>query len=294
MIYFIVFIVGDGMKNIIKLTGLIVLIVFSFFYTDRVVNVIRESDPLMVEIDQVKEMYGVGATDGIVDGNTIIPGLNGRSVNVDASYKKMRDVGVFDKSLIEYDVIKPKVSLDNNKDKFIVKGNNNKQMVSIVFILDNDKYLTRLENIVNSKEVIINYFVSYDYLVSNSTMITKMENREFYNYGDLGDYTPDNILFANNLISRITDNEAVFCLTKNKSKSVIKLCSSNNLYTINPDVIVDNDPYSEVKSKVGSGSIILMEIDNNTVTEIGIIIDYIKGKGLKIGGLSSLLSEELE
>lgn len=36
-----------------------------------------------------------------------------------------------------------------------------------------------------------------------------------------------------------------------------------------------------------------MEMNNDTVTEIGIIIDYIRGKGLKIGGLSELLSEDL-
>ena len=282
------------MKNIIKLTGLFVLIVFSFFYTDKVVNVIRETDPLMNEIEEVVNLYKVDYVDGVIKDNTIVPGLNGREVNVEKSYKRMREVGGFDKNMIEYDVITPKVSISNNKDKFIRRGNNNKQMVSIVFILDDDKYLDRLENIAVSKEVIINYFVTYDYLVSNSTTITKMVNREIYNYGDLGEYTPDNILFANNLISRITNNEAIYCLSNNKNDKVIKLCSSNNLYTIYPSIIVGNNPYNEVKSEVSSGSIILMEMNNDTVTEIGIIIDYIRGKGLKIGGLSSLLSEELE
>lgn len=282
------------MKKIIKLTGLFVLIVFSFFYTDKVVEVIRENDSLMLELKKVEDLYKVEAVDGVVSDDTIIPGLNGRSINLDKSYKKMKEVGVFDKSLIQYDVIKPKISLESNKDKFIIKGNNNKQMVSIVFILDSDKYLDRLEDIAISKEFFVNYFVSYDYLVSNSTMIANMKNREIYNYGDNGKYTPDNLIFANNLISRITKNDAIYCLSGERSSSVIKLCSDNGLYTISPDIVIVNNPYSEVKNKVSSGSIILMEMNNDTVTEIGIIVDYIRGKGLKIGSLSSLLSESLE
>lgn len=281
------------MKNLIKLTGLICLICFSFFYTDKVVNVIRENDSLMIELENVKDLYKVDSIDGVIENNTIVPGIKGREINVDKSYKKMREIGVFDKNLIEYDVIDPKNKLFDNKDKFIIKGNNNKQMVSIVFILDNDKYLKRLEDITESKEVIINYFVNYEYLVSNSTLITKMENKEIYNYGNNGEYTPDNLLFANNFISRITKNEAKYCLSKNKDKNIIKMCSDNELYTINPNIIIENDPYNEIKKNISSGSIILMEMNNDTVTEIGIIIDYIRGKGLKIGGLSELLSEDL-
>ena len=35
-----------------------------------------------------------------------------------------------------------------------------------------------------------------------------LTNKEVYNYGNLGEYSPDNLIFANNLISRITKNEA--------------------------------------------------------------------------------------
>ena len=282
------------MKKIIKLTGLIVLIVFSFFYTDKVVEVIRENDNLMLELKKVKDLYKVDAVNATINKNTIIPGLNGRSINVEKSYKRMREIGIFDNSLIEYDIIKPKVSLEDNKDKFITSGNNNKQMVSIIFILEDDKYLERLEDIAISKEFFVNYFVSYDYLVSNSTIIANMKNREIYNYGDNGKYTPDYLIFANNLISRITKNNAIYCLSSKRSSSTIKLCSDNELYTISPNIVVENNPYSEVKDKVSSGSIILMNMNNDTITEIGIIVDYIRGKGLKIGALSSLLSENLE
>ena len=282
------------MKKIIKLMGLFILIVFSFFYTDKVASVIRDEDSLMIEIRNVENLYKVNPVDGIIDNNTIIPGLSGKKINIDKSYKKMREIGTFDKKFIVYDTIKPNVSISNNKDKFIIKGNNNKQMISLVFILDDNRYLDMVENIANEKEVFINYFVTSNYLISNSTVVAALENREVYNYGNDGKYSPDNIIFANNLISRITKNDAIYCLSTSLNKSVLELCSNNNLYTILPNIIVNNNLFSSVKDNISSGSIVLIKLNNSNIKELGVTIDYIKGKGLKIGGLSSLLNESLD
>ena len=48
-----------------------------------------------------------------------------------------------------------------------------------------------------------------------------------------------------------------------------------------------------VKNNLKSGSIILLELNQETLKELSIIIDYIKGKGLSISPLSKLLSEDL-
>ena len=50
------------MKNIIKTISLLVLVCFSFFYTDKVMNIINQKDPLMIKIESLKE-------DGEVIGN---------------------------------------------------------------------------------------------------------------------------------------------------------------------------------------------------------------------------------
>ena len=82
-----------------------------------------------------------------------------------------------------------------------------------------------------------NNFVDYDYLVKNTTKIKSMTNREFYSYGNDGKYTPDNLLFSNNLITRISNNEANLCLDSTMSNDVIDLCRKNNLYTITPSTV---------------------------------------------------------
>ena len=245
----------------------------------------------MIELTSVIDVYKEDAVDAKVVDNTIIPGIKGRIINVDKSYNKMKQLGIFNKNLIIYDEVEPSISISNNKDKFIISANSNKKMVSILFILDNDKRLDTINKILDSKGVSANYFVDYNYLVNNSTKIKEIKTHEFYSYGDNGEYRPDNLLFSNNLISRIKDNDAIYCLSLDMNIDTLKMCSNNNLYTIIPSIIGGNRPYTNVKTNLTSGSIILLELNNETINELSIIIDYIKGKGLSISPLSKLLSE---
>ena len=238
------------MKNILKIVGLFVLMGFSFFYTDKVIEVIREEDNIMIELNNVKDLYKIEAVSANVVSNTIIPGVNGRVVNIDKSYKEMKSVGKFNKNSIIYDVVRPSVSISNNKDKFIIKGNSMKQMVSLVFLVDDDKYLEKINKISIDSEVVFNYFVDYEFLIDNTTLIKEMSNSEFYSYGNNGKYSPDNLLFSNNLISRISGNEAVYCLSSNMDLDVLNLCNSNNLYTIVPSVITFDNMYNEVSKNL--------------------------------------------
>ncbi len=279
------------MKSIVKLLGLLVLIGFSFFYTDKVIEVIREEDEVMIKIKEEKDHYFVKPIDAIVSGNTIIPGINGREVDVDGSYKKMKEQGIYNEKLFVFDEIKPKVRLEDNQDKFIISGNKNKKMVSLVFSIDSSRYLEQVDKILNNKNVIGNFFVDYSYLISNSTVIKDKSHHEFYSYGSNGIYAPDTILFANNLISRISNNEAIYCFSPDMSKKTLSLCSKNNLYTISPTIVGANTPYKNVKNKLESGSIIFLSLNNEGMTELPLVIDYIEGKGYKIVGLSTLLSE---
>ena len=234
------------MKNIIKLLGLGVLVLFSFFYTDKVIEVIREEDNIMIELKELAKIYEIDAVDANIVSNTIVPGINGRSINLDKSYKEMKSIGVVNNNMLVYDVLRPTISINNNKDKFIIKGNPTRQIVSLVFILDSDKYLSEIESIVSKKNIVINYFVDYDYLVNNTTKIKKMSNSEFYSYGNNGKYTPDNLLFSNNLITRISNNEANLCLDSIMSNEVIKLCSNNNLYTVTPNILIEKNFYKKI------------------------------------------------
>ncbi len=281
------------MKNIIKLVGLLMLIGFSFFYTDKVIEVIREEDEIMIKIKSSASDYKVSPVDATIVKNTIIPGLQGREVNIESSYKKMKEQGVFNPSLFVYEEIDPDNRLENHQDKYIILGNPNKNMVGLLFILDNNRYLEQIDKILTSKEITASFFVDYSYLVNNSTRIKEKTNYEFYSYGKEGNYAPDTLLFSNNLISRITKHNASYCLSTNLEKEVLELCDKNNLYTINPNIIATSTPYKVVKNHLTSGSMILLQMNQETVNELSFIIDYIKGRGYQLTSLSKLLEEKI-
>ena len=77
------------MKTFFKLTGLLVLFFFSFFYTEKVINVITEQDEIMIKIKENEEKNNIPSTNAIIDKNTITPGLSGKEINIDKSYKEM-------------------------------------------------------------------------------------------------------------------------------------------------------------------------------------------------------------
>ena len=257
-------------------------------------HVVREEDSIMIELNQVKDQEKIDAIDACVDGSYIIPGINGRVVNIDKSYKNMRKIGTFRSDGIVYDTILPSISITSHKDKYIISGNKSKKMVSFVFKLEHDRDLEQLENVLNYKDIIVSYFVDYDYLMTHTTQIKEMKNREFYSWGLSGDYTSDNLLFSNNLLSRISNHYANLCLVEDENVDVLDLCSKNDLFTIFPRIIVKYHPYDVVRSKLESGSIILFSMNSNTISELSSVVDYVKSSGYKIVGLSRLVSEELE
>ena len=163
-IYKTYILIGGLMKNIFNNFFLISLVFFSFFYTDKVINIINKKDPLMVEITKQKDKYKVEPTEAIITENTVIPGIEGKEIDVDKSYEKMKTEGVFREQSIIYNKVTPTNSISNNKDKYIIKGNNNKQEVSIIVIVDKNNTIDNL-NKIKSKD-------KYKILILITTSIT--------------------------------------------------------------------------------------------------------------------------
>lgn len=115
----------------------------------------QSKDDLMIYINEVKEDYEILSVDAIIEDNTIIPGINGISVNSKKSYSKMKALDVFNEYYLEFEEVKPVVSLNDNKDKVIIKGNKNKNAVSIIIknnyavkqYLENRGYITGFDDI---------------------------------------------------------------------------------------------------------------------------------------------------
>ena len=269
------------MKNIVKTIGLITLICFSFFYTEQVITVVNEQDPIMIKINNEKDNYKVDVIEAIIKDNSIIPGINGKVVDALKSYNNMKEIGMFKDSYFIYKEVSPSNSLTNIYDKYIVRGNPYKKEVSIIFTVTNDNELNNiLDNIDKSYD--INVFIDYKTLSNN---LDKLKKTNYNIYA--GEYTKDNLTLLNNLIKN-NFNSSLYCLT-NENK-VIEECLNNKMHTIKPTNILDN-AYTEIRSILNNGNIILMENNSKNAKEFMHTYKYIYSKGFKIVNLEELLKE---
>lgn len=268
---------GDLMKKIIKGTFLLLLVGFSFFYTEKVIDMINKEDPLMIEIINVKSNYEILPVNATIDNDTVIPGIIGREINIQKSYDNMRINGVFREDALVFNDLIPNNSVENNRDKYIIKGSGSKKEVAILTIF-NSNYVDKI-NCIDNITIFINH---KDLTISN---INKLENKEIYTYGDNGLYNNEIIASDSALIDRLSNNNSKYCLVKNKDNNTIEICNKNGMYTVFPNII---GGYFEIKNNLSNGSIILLDNLNN----IDNVIRYVMGKGYEIVTLSNLLSEQ--
>ena len=261
------------MKKVIKINILLLVTIFSFIYTDKVINYLNKKNPLMIKIEDIKDNYKTKVVNSYIEDDTIIPGIIGKEVEVDKSYNNMKEGKIFREENLIFKDIYPSELLKDNKDKYIIKGNKDNK-VSIIYIISKDNI-----DIPNNS---ITLFINHNYLTINN--VTRYKDNEIYSYGNNGIYTKDILLNDNTLINRLSNNSSNYCLTKNKNNKVLEVCQSMNMNTIIPNIIGN---YLDIKNNLSSGSIIL--IDN--IDNLDIIIKYIESKGYSIVPLSTLLKE---
>ena len=161
------------MKKIFEYFGLICLICFSFFITEKTTLVVQEVDEIMIKIKEDMNNYTTKGVDAKIVDDTIIPGLTGKAINVEKSYKNMKGKGVYDSSFYIYDALVPTISLEDNLDKYIKElVEARKKLLEHSILIDDayqgndadlikEKYAERLETL---NKVIMNYFDYTNYL----------------------------------------------------------------------------------------------------------------------------------
>ena len=126
----------------------IIAIILSFYFTDKLMILVDNKNPLMQTIIKEETNYNIKPVNAEIKDNTIIPGLNGKKVNRHKSLIKMEEFSKFNEIYLEYDEITPDISLKDNKDKIIVKGNKLKNKVALI-VEEN----TLIENYLNDNNI---------------------------------------------------------------------------------------------------------------------------------------------
>lgn len=252
-----------------KYLGLVAIMLFSFYYTDKIANLVLEKNSLYQEIDRIKNDYGEKSVSAIIEDNYIIPGLNGKEVAVKDSYYNMKSLETFNELYLVFEEKTPDVSLENNKDKIIRKGNKKKN--SIAFIIENSETLKKFFNENNLKANILVTIEDY----------AQKENFEAIN-NDIKNYEKVESLLNNASLNKN------LCIVNNNIKNI---CLEKEKYLIEP-TILNNTTFLNIKNNLTSGDIIFIKNGTN-LENLQMLIKDIKFKDLDIIYLSELISESI-
>jgi len=277
---------GDNMKKLL----IIILLLFSFFYTNKSISIIRNQDPLMKEKIKNKNKFEIKSVNAIVKENTIIPGKQGKEVDLEKTYTKMKQYGTYNEALTVLKETKPTISIDDNYDKLITSGNKENKNISLIFKVEKDTNINKLLSILNYHNIQVTFFIDGLYIENNNINNLSNHQIELLSYNN----TIDEITFSSALsyLSYKTNKSPKYCLEENNN--IISLCKKLKLHTISPTIIIKKDPYKELKNNLSNSSIILVPINNQIYESLSTSILYIKSKGYKFLTLSDLLSENLE
>ena len=265
------------MRNYYKYILITIFALFSFYYSNKIIELSEKNNVLLVSINDYAKENDYKCREGSITEDGIILGLSGLSVNKDRSYNNMKGIG-FKKELIEYDENKCILNKDNNKDKYIIKGNDYNYNVSLVIDVNTGSYFKKMMTIANNKNVELNLLMNFNMLNNN---LEKVENHS-------------NILFKgnsekelNNFI-KILHNE--FYCVKTNDYEVIDICKKEKLNSIKLLDYIESDLLTNTKKILDKGKIIFIKETNNNLNELSATINYIESRGYNIVSINELLS----
>ena len=251
------------MKKLFEYLGGFALIVFSFYFTDKVSLLVADKGELMQKIKAVSQDYYQKPVDAKVDEkqNTVVPGIYGKKINEKESYSSMKEFGIFNKNHLVYTHIKPKKVLIDNIDKYIISGNPLIRNVSLI-IDENDDVISYLKD----------QKIKFDEII-------KDKNEK--NSGE---------------IINGVDNPSEFDKVESNKKlciygySNIDKCIERKYFIIKPQIILNSSNIITVKDQINPGALILIG-NNATVEHVKVLLNEIKYKDIKVVYVSELIDE---
>lgn len=281
------------MKRFFEILGFLSLVCFSFFYTEKTIDVVKEVDDIMITLKEQAPKYQVKAENAKIDGKFMTPGISGKIVNLQKSYEEMKHYGKFHPNLLVYDKVSPGISIKNRYDKYIKTGNPKKRQVSFLFVVDEKGNPSPIIEILKEKKVTGTFFIDGSWLEKNQNELVSLIEGKFTvgNYSYRGDYGHESFVWIDTIIKRVGGQKQSYCLVEKENKKALSTCKLQKDYTIYPNIIMKENPYSELTEQVESGSIILMRLDAQVKKELPLMITYLKQKGYEIVNLEQLLEE---
>ena len=280
-------------KKVIEVIFVSLLVLFSFYYTEKAIVLLESNDPLMKEIKNKGESREEEAINAKVDGDYLIPGYYGLVIDLDESFTKMKGYGSYNDALLVFEEVEPNISIDDYYDKYISSGNGISTNISLVFTVDNSSCTDNLLNILKEMKVIGTFFLDGEYIDKNTSFVTDAvvngNEVEVLSYNN----NYDELLFKASIdkVKTLTSTTPKYCYATYDNEEILNLCSKLSMHTIIPTLKLDSNIYSSAKGNLRSGSIISVKLTESNIAELKVLINYIKQRGFTLVTLDTLLNE---
>ena len=253
------------MKKFVKQILLIVILLTSFYYTGKMNDLIIKKTKLMEDINNDREEYDILSVDAVIENDYIIPGINGKSVNVIKSYDNMKELNVFNEEYLKYDVSIPRVSLNNNKSKIVKYGNSSKNQIAI--LVGNNLDIIKFSDEYN---ISISRLIDYNTFDKNNRY--EQINNDFINYDNVEKMLNNNRMNTNICVVNVNN---------------LDFCKDNNKYLVEATIILKNNNIAKIKNSINSGYYV-------NLIDYKLLIRQIYYQNLNIVPLSKLISEDID
>jgi probable sporulation protein (polysaccharide deacetylase family) len=312
--------------NYIRFVSLVMMLLFVAIiiqspWVDQYVHHLKETsveatkskDRLYLEIEEKGKKYETPAQDAKIDKVwKAIPGYNGLIVDVEASFKNMKELGKFDERRLVFKQVPPKVHLDDLPPAPIYRGHPEKPMVALLInVAWGNEYIPDMLDTLKRHNVKATFFLEGRWVKNNPDM-AKMIVDAGHEIGNHSYSHPDLKIMSNEAIrdQLVKTNEVIEATTGVKCKwfappsgsyrdDVVKIAHELHMKTImwsvdtidwqkpSPSVIVER-----VMSKIHPGAMVLMHPTASTSQALETLILSIKQKEYEIANVSTLLDEE--
>ncbi|MEH7495599.1 polysaccharide deacetylase family protein [Neobacillus sp. 3P2-tot-E-2] len=279
----------------------------------NVVTVGKQENPLYQSIIKNASTYNIPPSDAKIDEVwKAMPGYNGLTVDIEASYKNMKKSGIFDEKKLVYKQTTPTVHLKDLPPSPIYRGHPDKPMVSfIINVAWGNEYLPEMLAALKKHQVKASFFLEGRW-VKNNPDLAKMivsagheVGNHSYTHPDMKRITAvqtrDQLLKTNEVIEAATGNKSIWFAPPSGSyrDETVKIAAELKMKTVmwtvdtidwqkpTPDQLINR-----VISKIDKGSMVLMHPTESTAKSLDRLITLIEEKSLKIGTVSDLMSEE--
>ncbi|QPC48363.1 polysaccharide deacetylase family protein [Mangrovibacillus cuniculi] len=241
-----------------------------------------------------------------------VPGINGLKVDVESSYKKMKEVGEYKEELLVFEQVSPQVLLKDLKAAPIYIGHPDKEMVSLMInVAWGNEYIPGLLSTLKEEHVKATFFLEGNWTKKNPELAKTISEagheiaNHSFSHPNMSSLTRDQnreeIVKTNDVIEATTGKTPTILgpPSGDYSQVTVDVAHELGMYTVlwSIDTIDWQKPpvskiMERVSKKMHSGGTILMHPTESTVEALPLIIQLAKQKDLRIGTISDLLDEE--